>query len=247
MKTPSATLLAAAALLAAGCVSGGPGWRSSWDPDAPVVPLRERAAASAGAAAETERPAGAATAATAEEGTPRPLRRYVVLLADADGTVGALDVATPGGGQTLTRAGQAVDFDDPSRIVELSAAEVAAAGADALTAEPAAPRGFVVYFEADSERMTAESRAGWAALAAAIAGRPVPEVTVSGHADRAGAETHNLELSRRRAEAVRDRLVAAGVDPAWIEVAWFGEGRPAVATPDGTAEPRNRRVELRVR
>ena len=140
-----------------------------------------------------------------------------------------------------------MDFDDPTRAVELSADEIAAGAGGAFDAEPAPPQVFVVYFDLGSAEMSAESRAGWDAVVAAVTSRPVPEVTLTGYADRAGDEGSNLELSRRRAAAVRDRLVAAGVDPAWIEITWFGEDRPAVTTPDGAAEPRNRRVELRVR
>jgi outer membrane protein OmpA-like peptidoglycan-associated protein len=234
-------VLSMPAVLAAGCTSEGFGRRPSWDPDAPVVPALEPAVAQAETA-----PTTVAAVAKAPP-PPSHLHRYVVLLAEADGKVGALDVATPGGDQTLTRAGQAVDFDDPSRPVELSADEIAAGAGSAFDAEPAPPQRFVVYCEIGRTEMTAESRAGWGAVVTAVTGRPVPEVTVTGYADRAGEAASNLELSRRRAEVVRDRLVAAGVDPAWIEVAWFGEDRPAVTTPDGAAEPRNRRVELRVR
>ena len=234
-------VLSMPALLAAGCASEGIG-RPSWDPDAPVAPIKQPTVAVA-----AKPPTTAAPVAKAPPPPPPRLHRYVVLLADADGRVGALDVATPAGGQTLTRAGQAVDFDDPTRAVELSADEIAAGAAGAFDTEPAPPQGFVVYFDVGTTKMTAESRAAWDAVVAAITGRPVPEITVTGYADRAGDEGKNLELSRRRAEAVRDRLVAAGVDPAWIEVVWFGENRPAVTTPDGAAEPRNRRVELRVR
>lgn len=66
-----------------------------------------------------------------------------------------------------------------------------------------------------------------------------------GHSDRAGSAAVNVRLSRRRAEAVRDYLAAHGVPLGAMDVAAAGEAAPAVATPNGAAEPRNRFVELR--
>jgi hypothetical protein len=69
-------------------------------------------------------------------------------------------------------------------------------------------------------------------------------VRVVGHADDAGDEAENDRLSRERAEAVRDALVARGVDPERIDVAWQGNREPIASS--GTAEGRyiNRRVEF---
>jgi len=72
-------------------------------------------------------------------------------------------------------------------------------------------------------------------------------VIAEGHTDNIGSESYNLKLSRRRAEAVRDYLVAGGVSPRRITVEGLGESHPVAsnATADGRAQ--NRRVELRVR
>jgi outer membrane protein OmpA-like peptidoglycan-associated protein len=51
-------------------------------------------------------------------------------------------------------------------------------------------------------------------------------VVLDGHADRAGSEPANRQLSMQRAKAVRDRLIDAGVDPGQIVVAAFGEAGP---------------------
>jgi outer membrane protein OmpA-like peptidoglycan-associated protein len=48
-------------------------------------------------------------------------------------------------------------------------------------------------------------------------------VVLDGHADRVGSEPLNLHLSMQRAKAVRDRLIAAGVDPDQLILAAFGE------------------------
>ena len=51
-------------------------------------------------------------------------------------------------------------------------------------------------------------------------------VVLDGHADQVGPEPSNLQLSMQRAKAVRDRLIAAGVDPGQLVVAAFGEHGP---------------------
>ncbi len=79
-------------------------------------------------------------------------------------------------------------------------------------------------------------------------------VTITGHTDAKGAEAYNLELSRDRAESVRDWLVENdGVDAHTITTDGRGESEPTAPNshPDGTDNPegrqKNRRVEIRVR
>ena len=73
------------------------------------------------------------------------------------------------------------------------------------------------------------------------------DIEVIGHTDRSGDDEFNMALSRRRAERVRDLLVAAGIAPAAIRVAFHGEGNPLIQTSDNVHEPLNRRVEVIVR
>ena len=70
---------------------------------------------------------------------------------------------------------------------------------------------------------------------------------VIGHTDRLGQETFNDMLARKRAEMVASRLVSSGVPLERIEVAARGEREPLIPTADGVSEPRNRRVEIKVR
>lgn len=69
-------------------------------------------------------------------------------------------------------------------------------------------------------------------------------LTIEGHTDSVGAETYNLALSERRANAVLEYLVAQGVPAARLNVAAYGETRPVAsnATPEGRAK--NRRVDI---
>jgi len=57
----------------------------------------------------------------------------------------------------------------------------------------------------------------------------VEVVLVSGHADRIGTEKYNMNLSQRRADAVKEFLVAQGVDAGRINTAAKGEAEPVVS------------------
>jgi outer membrane protein OmpA-like peptidoglycan-associated protein len=55
-----------------------------------------------------------------------------------------------------------------------------------------------------------------------------------------------MRLSERRAKAVADALVGAGVDQGKLQVNWSGEKDLAVPTPDGVKEPLNRRATINI-
>ena len=71
-------------------------------------------------------------------------------------------------------------------------------------------------------------------------------MTVIGKTDRVGAPPANMALAQRRADTVRDALIATGVRAASIDTSWTGEGRQQVATADDVAAPRNRVVDVTV-
>lgn len=66
---------------------------------------------------------------------------------------------------------------------------------------------------------------------------------IAGHTDGTGNPAYNQDLSMRRAESVRQYLVAAGIDAARLEAQGFGAAQ--LLTPDQPADPANRRVEIR--
>jgi outer membrane protein OmpA-like peptidoglycan-associated protein len=80
-----------------------------------------------------------------------------------------------------------------------------------------------------------------------LALRKVPDLVVVGHTDAVGSDQFNDELARKRADAVRAALVRRGI--AGTDVVAIGRGKREllIPTPDGVAEPRNRRVEIVVR
>jgi len=81
-------------------------------------------------------------------------------------------------------------------------------------------------------------------VAEALLTTPDRDVLVEGHTDSRGTESYNLDLSRRRAEAVRSYLVSRGYPVEHIRAEGIGKARPIA--PNSTADGRanNRRVEI---
>ena len=70
------------------------------------------------------------------------------------------------------------------------------------------------------------------------------QIYVYGHTDDVGTEEYNMDLSERRAKAVRDYLAEAGIDPSIMTREGFGKSRPLVPGTSDEARAKNRRVEL---
>lgn len=73
---------------------------------------------------------------------------------------------------------------------------------------------------------------------------PDLKIRIEGHTDNQGEPGNNLELSERRAKAVRVELVRLGVDASRIEALGFGESRPIDTNRTPAGRARNRRVEV---
>lgn len=69
-------------------------------------------------------------------------------------------------------------------------------------------------------------------------------IVITGHADTAGPAGYNQRLSQRRADAVREALIARGVDAQLIDASGRGENELMVPTPNNTREPANRRAQI---
>jgi len=108
------------------------------------------------------------------------------------------------------------------------------------------PRAFSLFFAFDSDDLDAEARDVVARIARATSDGDAVCVFLGGHADRAGARSYNQSLSQRRADSVRDALIAAGIGSDRIAIRAYGETRPRVVTADGMRHPENRRVEITV-
>jgi outer membrane protein OmpA-like peptidoglycan-associated protein len=210
----------------------------------PLAGLLIAGALAAACAAQAPPPPPAATPAAA------PTRAdLVVLLPGRDGKVGAVVVQEGGRETVLNTAYASAQTGADGRLDpgQASPDQVRAIFGDALAAEPPRPVTFILYFVEATDQFTPESQALVDQIMVAIASRPAPELTVAGHTDAVGTDQYNDTLSLRRAERVRALLITRGIAPDNIRAIGRGKREPRVPTPDGVAEPRNRRVEITVR
>ena len=106
---------------------------------------------------------------------------------------------------------------------------------------------FTLYFAENSHELTEESKADFESVFADLKQRKVVDVVVVGHTDAVGTDAFNDELARKRADVIRSALIGRGVAPTDVVAIGRGKRELLVPTPDGVAEPRNRRVEIVVR
>jgi outer membrane protein OmpA-like peptidoglycan-associated protein len=182
---------------------------------------------------------------------PAPARVQVVLLADPDSeTPSAATVTNALGNVGLTEPFETTNVltnRPPTPPVKMEETEVLRQFGGVLADLPAAARHFNLYFKSDSSELTDESRALLPEVLRAVAARKVPEVTVIGHTDTSGSAGTNYKLGLERAQTVRALLLTTGLATALVDVESHGENDLLRKTPDNTAEPTNRRVEITIR
>jgi peptidoglycan-associated lipoprotein len=98
-----------------------------------------------------------------------------------------------------------------------------------------------VFFDFDSSELRGDARGTLEALAAWMNTYPAVALTVEGHCDERGTREYNLALGERRASAVRDYLVALGVNASRLSTISYGKERPAVPGSTEEAWAQNRR------
>ncbi|SDS31621.1 OmpA-OmpF porin, OOP family [Halopseudomonas litoralis] len=103
-----------------------------------------------------------------------------------------------------------------------------------------------VKFDFDRDTIRPEFRQDIQSLAEFMKTYPSVTTTVEGHTDSVGTDAYNKDLSERRANSVREALIAEGVESSRVNAAGHGESNPIAdnSTDDGRAM--NRRVEAEV-
>jgi outer membrane protein OmpA-like peptidoglycan-associated protein len=103
-----------------------------------------------------------------------------------------------------------------------------------------------IYFSFARADIRPQSERVLKEIATILKANPHWKLRIDGHTDGIGNDASNLDLSKRRAAAVKNALVSRyGIDAARLTTGGYGESSPKAtnATPEGRA--RNRRVELR--
>ena len=103
-----------------------------------------------------------------------------------------------------------------------------------------------VNFHNNSDRLVDGVEAELNAAAATLRLNKNLNVEVAGYTDSSGSATHNLGLSDRRANTVRDYLIKLGVDPEMLDARGYGEADPIADNATAEGRDRNRRVELHI-
>jgi peptidoglycan-associated lipoprotein len=98
-----------------------------------------------------------------------------------------------------------------------------------------------VFFDYDKSDLTADSQATLDRQATWLQKFPSVRVSVEGHCDERGTREYNLALGERRASAVKDYLVARGIDGGRISTISYGKEKPVALGSDKSAWSQNRR------
>ena len=99
-------------------------------------------------------------------------------------------------------------------------------------------------FEFDKADLRPEDRELLSRIAGIILTSHDYTISVNGHTDDVGSDAYNQALSERRAQAVRDYLVKAGLPAQILTVQGYGKSLPLVRGTSEAARAKNRRVEL---
>jgi OmpA-OmpF porin, OOP family len=103
-----------------------------------------------------------------------------------------------------------------------------------------------IEFESNRAMLTPTGRATLDQLIPVLRDAPQAVIEIGGHTDAYGAPEYNMDLSRRRAEAVRDYFVKHGLTQRFDAVG-YGATKPRSTEQTQAALQRNRRIELHVK
>jgi len=120
--------------------------------------------------------------------------------------------------------------------------------ASASSATPGSQQDFVVnvgdrvFFESDSTELSAQARDTLEKQAQWLRTYRSYQFTIEGHADERGTREYNIALGARRAQSVRDYLIARGVEASRMRTVSYGKERPVAVCNDISCWSQNRRA-----
>ncbi len=104
----------------------------------------------------------------------------------------------------------------------------------------------ILYFETNQHDLTAQARGIVEGQARWLMSYPSLSVTIEGHADERGTREYNIALGDRRANAVRNYLIALGVESNRVNTISYGKEQPLVVGSGSSYWAQNRRARTRV-
>ena len=118
------------------------------------------------------------------------------------------------------------------------------ASVSAVQQKAVEPASHSIYFAFDESRLDAAARGILDANAAWLKANPGLSIVIEGNCDERGSREYNLALGQRRADSVRDYLVAHGVAASRIDTVSFGEERPVCKGSGEACWAQNRRADI---
>lgn len=103
-----------------------------------------------------------------------------------------------------------------------------------------------IYFDYDKATLRPESKVELDRLVKILKENPTLVIEIGGHTDSDGSEEYNLRLSQARADAVRNYLIQAGIEPERLKAKGYGESQPIAPNDTPENKQKNRRTEFKV-
>lgn len=103
-----------------------------------------------------------------------------------------------------------------------------------------------IYFETNKAVLSRESYPSLNKLAAKMIANAKMKIEICGYTDNSGNETDNLQLSQRRAEAVVNYLISAGISEDRLIATGYGSTNPIAANDTFEGRAKNRRIEVKI-
>ena len=103
---------------------------------------------------------------------------------------------------------------------------------------------FSAYFDFDRSVVKKKYLPNVRQAADVLKANPQKAVTVAGHTDSIGSPAYNMELGRRRADAVAQLLLKYGVPLKRMAIKSYGETQPIASNETAAGRAKNRRVEF---
>jgi OOP family OmpA-OmpF porin len=101
-----------------------------------------------------------------------------------------------------------------------------------------------INFDTDKATIRADGKPAVDEITTLLKNDATLKLSIEGHTDNSGDAKHNLDLSRQRADAVVQQLVASGIDASRLKSAGRGAATPLADNKDDAGRAKNRRVEL---
>ena len=102
-----------------------------------------------------------------------------------------------------------------------------------------------IFFDFDKSELKDEQKGQLKTLGKFLEAKPETRVILAGYTDNTGKEGYNMELSKKRAETVRDYLMAnAKIDPNRVSLHWYGKNDPIAGNDSDEGRALNRRVTI---